>query len=1215
MPRKFVFAAVMAAASVAADAAYVRGDLVWKCDFTPAEAEAHGLAARKLAANGTGVQYAAKDGATGDGAMRFVSGSQKGSALVTIKPEVDIDGMVLVEADVKGVQVGEGFRAWNGPKVMMPYVPSEGGKKGKTSYPQMPSETGSFDWKTWTMVQDFGRPETPPKLVLGLENAAGELLVDSVRVYRAKEIPDEQVVAPVNEAAKKIRRGEFAARHNPKALRGVMSGGDLSDASLDNLAGWGANLMRLQLEGNELRRAESIPAYFAALSNKLDWCVDVMDRCAKRGIKIVVDLHAGPACVSSKHASNMIPPDYDAGELVRAWEMIASRLKDHPATYAYDILNEPSAAPETWRRVCLEVMPAVRKIDAKTPFVVETCRYWYEGENVIYSPHFYSPHTLTHASVGSPTKVRWSYPGYINGVYWDKEQMRVSLKPWIDFQAAHPGAEILVGEFSCILWSKGADKWIRDAIEIFEEYGWSWCYHAYREWPAWDVEYTHVGDYEHRKWVKAKEATSRMKELVKGLSHNSRPLAVDDSGMFPFLPSYDKPQGVADMSHLVEAPAGAHGRIRVEDGHFVNDRGRVRLNATNLTGPANFPTHEEAERLAARLAGLGINCVRLHYFDDEYGTFMMPKEQGILPLNPKSKREFDAERRDRMDYMVAEFKKRGIYIDMNLHVARDLDARDGVAKGTPWANKGFDQFDTHIIELEKEYAKNLLEHVNPYPGMNYLKDPVVAVVELNNEDALWRVYRNDWLNYAPEPYASEFKALWNKWLVKTYGESKEVGGKSAAKGEVPIVKYCDKPDDALRRDFYMFVSDVEHTYWTSMRDYLQKELGLEAPVSATQLGYSTPHLQAELDFVDNHEYWCHPSVKDEWAIENKAMINSRGGCVATLAAMRVAGKPYTVSEYNHPYPNFYGAEGQPMLRAYGALNGWDGVFQYSYNNRQNAEPDFNEYFFSMAARTDVLAHMPACAAMYLRGDVKESGSQLVANMSLDGYMDRLVASKGKNFAQGIGAATDGKVPAATGLARSIAIDVDAKSLDVEKIELPRRIVSDTKELVWDNTDKDAGVWTVDTPNTKVFSGFPKGREFDLGEVKIAVGETKLGWATVSLVSHDATGFGGDGRAAKILLAATGLSHNSGAKFSSHGMSKISCRGEDWGKAPIVNEGVPARITLPAKAGRVKCRALDERGAPKGEVPVAADAEGRATIEIGPKYATVWYEITIVPASA
>ena len=103
--------------------------------------------------------------------------------------------------------------------------------------------------------------------------------------------------------------------------------------------------------------------------------------------------------------------------------------------------------------------------------------------------------------------------------------MRVDLKPWIEFQIAHPGTRILVGEFSCILWSKGADKYIRDAIEIFEEYGWDWCYHAYREWQAWDVEYTHVGDYEHRKWVKATEDTNRKKELLKGLSHNVRPPA------------------------------------------------------------------------------------------------------------------------------------------------------------------------------------------------------------------------------------------------------------------------------------------------------------------------------------------------------------------------------------------------------------------------------------------------------------------------------------------------------------------------------------------------------------------------------------------------------------------------------------------------------------------------------------------------------------------
>jgi len=88
-------------------------------------------------------------------------------------------------------------------------------------------------------------------------------------------------------------------------------------------------------------------------------------------------------------------------------------------------------------------------------------------------------------------------------------------------------------------------------------------------------------------------------------------LATDD-GMFPFVVSYDAPDNVVNMSHLLDAPAGKNGRIRVKDGHFADDKGRVRLHATNLTGPANFPSHEEAERLAARLARFGVNCVRLH---------------------------------------------------------------------------------------------------------------------------------------------------------------------------------------------------------------------------------------------------------------------------------------------------------------------------------------------------------------------------------------------------------------------------------------------------------------------------------------------------------------------------------------------------------------------------------------------------------------------------
>ncbi len=702
-------------------------------------------------------------------------------------------------------------------------------------------------------------------------------------------------------------------------------------------------------------------------------------------------------------------------------------------------------------------------------------------------------------------------------------------------------------------------------------------------------------------------------------------IAASASAMFPFVPSYDSPKNVVNMSHLLDAPAGKNGRIRVKDGHFVDDKGRVKLHATNLTGPSNFPTHEEAERLAARLARFGINCVRLHYFDSSYGTFMLPKEQGIIDESGETRRKFDSERRDRQDYLIAQFKKRGIYVNINLHVARQLGEADGVPPNSGHMNKGSNLFYPALIKLQKEYAKELLSHVNPYTGMNYLKDPVVAVVELNNEESLWRKYRAGSLDSRDDVYGKCIKKLWSDWLVKKYGttEKARAAWKLAEKpvpyldkfrienGDYPLVhSKRSRAPMAMKRDFYQFLTDVEHDFWTGMRGYLKNDLGLEAPVAATQLNYSTPHLMAEMDYVDNHSYWCHPSVKTDWRIRNTAMVNSKANRIVWLAAQRVLGKPYTISEYNHPYPNFYGAEGQPMLRAYGALHGWDGVFEYSYNNRQNAEPDHNEYFFSMAARTDLLAHFPACAAMYLRGDVKESSAQYVANLPYNEYFDRFV-NKGP-IAQGIFSATDGKVPQELSLERKTAVDLSGKSKQIP-CHIPDKdqkvYTSDTGEIVLNGEIEDAAFWTVNTPNTKVFSGFTKGRTFDLGGVKLAIGETKLGWATVSLTSHDATGFGEGGRPARILLAATGLCHNGGAKFTHNG-DNVYCRGADWGTGKTVNEGIPATITLPSKAAATKCWALDERGERAKSVPVAADGEGRAVVKIGPEYKTVWYEIAV-----
>jgi len=169
----------------------------------------------------------------------------------------------------------------------------------------------------------------------------------------------------------------------------------------------------------------------------------------------------------------------------------------------------------------------------------------------------------------------------------------------------------------------------------------------------------------------------------------------------------------------------------------------------------------------------------------------------------------------------------------------------------------------------------------------------------------------------------------------------------------------------------------------------------------------------------------------------------------------------------------------------------------------------------------------------------------------------------------------------------------------------KRFQSDTGQILWDVSDDDKGFFVVDTPRTKLFTGFVDGREFQLGEVRLRIGKTRLDWATVSLTCIDGPGFDQPGR---ILLAATGWAMNTDAKLEQLGNSRVTLR-RNWGKEPVLCEGVPAEVELPVPASRVRCFALDQRGDRKQPVP-CRDHNGRAVVPIGPSYRTLWYEVEI-----
>src|SRR5690606_30664674 len=145
-------------------------------------------------------------------------------------------------------------------------------------------------------------------------------------------------------------------------------------------------------------------------------------------------------------------------------------------------------------------------------------------------------------------------------------------------------------------------------------------------------------------------------------------------------------------------------------------------------------------------------------------------------------------------------------------------------------------------------------------------------------------------------------------------------------------------------------------------------------------------VQAQLDYVDNHAYWDHPQFptaawsSTDWRIDNVPMVrHDAGGVIARLVAgVPFAGKPFTVSEYNHPFPNAYQTEGPLFLAAYGAFHGLDGLMFFEYNGGASWTDDRIDGFFSLHRNTAMMALMPSLARAFRDGLVAPAAQTLVA---------------------------------------------------------------------------------------------------------------------------------------------------------------------------------------------------------------------------------------------
>lgn len=233
----------------------------------------------------------------------------------------------------------------------------------------------------------------------------------------------------------------------------------------------------------------------------------------------------------------------------------------------------------------------------------------------------------------------------------------------------------------------------------------------------------------------------------------------DDGSNVPFLPKFpSSPLTLAD-------------KVSVNNGNFIVRGQPYRFWGVNITSSAAFPSNSIAEKVSLHARKMGINLVRFHHIDNPWGgssgSLMMPG-QSTRTLNPTTLA--------RLEYFIYQLKQNGIYTNMNLNVSRTFNTLDGVAGADSLKDfaKGVTIFDPQLIALQKEYATQLLGHVNPYTNLKLAEDPCLAMVEMINENTIYGMWRDNQLKNVNQGgnllfrHVKRLDSLWNAFLTTKY---------------------------------------------------------------------------------------------------------------------------------------------------------------------------------------------------------------------------------------------------------------------------------------------------------------------------------------------------------------------------------------------------------------------------------------------------------------
>ena len=404
---------------------------------------------------------------------------------------------LTINASVEGV--GGLTYAWEGLKFQFSFYDNLRGENNHIDGTIPQKEGTTQGWEELRIHFDPSKYQaTSGTVSLGIQSAYGTARFD-LSTLAICETP------AICEATNQNRIVSYPTRLRDMPQRkGVMSPtGDMNEGDFRTLGDWGATLLRFEMANCPSSAITDIPAYCDWVHGRLDHLENVVLPLAdKYGILVVVDLHNTlGGRIDGYYDFALMDDDAFYEAWVDLWREIAARFKGDKRIYGYDLCNEPrqgSPRKRNYWQIQENAAEAIRAIDPNATIVMEADAmdapdaFFYLSplslDNVVYQVHMYEPGSYTHQGLDS-NPYGATYPGTNpNGTTFNKAWLREQLAPVRAFQQKHH-VRILVGEFSAICWAPGAEQYLTDLADIFNEYGWDWCYMAFRAWGGWSLEH------------------------------------------------------------------------------------------------------------------------------------------------------------------------------------------------------------------------------------------------------------------------------------------------------------------------------------------------------------------------------------------------------------------------------------------------------------------------------------------------------------------------------------------------------------------------------------------------------------------------------------------------------------------------------------------------------------------------------------------------------